>query len=84
MPAPHISILPERIASCCRRNHIQRLAFSGSALRENFRPESDVDVLVEFEPGHPVGFFGLARIEHQLSEIVGRKVVLRAAAELSP
>jgi hypothetical protein len=84
MPAPHISVDTERIADFCRRNHIQRLAFFGSVLRDDFRPDSDVDVLVEFEPDHPIGFFGLARLEHELSEILGRKVDLRTPAELSP
>ena len=46
-----IEVPSERIAEFCRRNHIRRLAFFGSVLRDDFRPESDVDVLVEFEPG---------------------------------
>lgn len=68
----------------CRRNHIRRLAVFGSALREDFRPDSDVDVLVEFDPMHIPGFLQLARIERELSAFFGgRKVDLRTAEELS-
>ena len=63
----------DRIAEFCRRNRIRRLALYGSVLRDDFRPESDVDVLVEFEPGARVGlaFFGM---EDELSNILGRRV----------
>ena len=73
----------EKIAGFCRRNHIRRLAFFGSVLRADFRPESDVDVLVEFEPGHPVGLIRLAGMERELSEILGRQADMRTAADLS-
>jgi uncharacterized protein len=71
------------IAEFCRRHHIRRLALFGSVLRDDFRPDSDVDVLVEFEPGYPVGFIRLAGIEIELSKLIGRKVDLRTPAELS-
>ncbi len=68
----------------CRRNRIRKLAFFGSVLRPDFGPESDVDVLVEFEPGAQVGFFGLYDLEQELSRILGgRKVDLRTAEDLS-
>lgn len=68
----------------CRRNHIRRLAVFGSALREDFRPDSDVDVLVEFDPMHTPGFLQLARMERELSPFFGgRKVDLRTAEDLS-
>jgi len=72
----------EKIAEFCRRNHIRRLAFFGSALRDDFRPESDVDVLVEFEPGARIGlrFFAM---ERELSGMLGRKVDLNTAGFLS-
>ena len=72
----------KRIAEFCHRNHVRRLAFFGSVLRDDFRPDSDVDVLVEFEPGHVPGlaFYGM---EIELSEILGRKVDLRTPADLS-
>ena len=62
---------------------MRRLAFFGSVLREDFRPDSDVDVLVEFEEGHPVGLIRMAEIELELSALLGRKVDLRTPAELS-
>jgi hypothetical protein len=77
-----ISIDREKIAEFCRRHHIHRLAFFGSVLRDDFGPESDVDVLVEFEAGHIPGlaFIGM---EAELSAIVGRKVDLVTPAFLS-
>ena len=71
------------IEEFCRRNHFRRLAVFGSVLREDFGPDSDVDVLVEFEPGHVPGlaFFAMQR---ELSEILGRKVDLNTAGDLSP
>jgi len=70
------------IAEFCRRHHIRRLAFFGSVLRGDFTPASDVDVLVEFEPGHVPGlaFFGM---EQELSSILGRKVDLNTPGFLS-
>jgi len=74
----------DRIAEFCRENHIRWLAFYGSALREDFGPESDVDVLVEFEPGHVPGLIRLAGLELELSQIFGgRKVDLRTPEDLS-
>ncbi len=78
-----INLPPEKIAEFCRRNHIRKLSLFGSVLREDFGPESDVDVLVEFEPGQVVGFFSLAQMEIELSKAIGRKVDLRTPAELS-
>jgi predicted nucleotidyltransferase len=70
-----IELPMEKIAAFCQRHYIRRLAIFGSALREDFRPESDVDVLVEFESGHTPGlsFFSM---ESELSELLGRKVDL--------
>lgn len=74
----------ERLALFCRRHHIRRLALFGSALRREFGPESDVDVLVEFEPEHVPGLLGIARLERELSAIFGgRKVDLRTPEDLS-
>ena len=58
----------------CRRRHIKRLALFGSVLRADFRPESDVDVLVEFEPGRTVGLLSMAGLELELSGLLGRPV----------
>jgi len=71
------------IAEFCRRNHIRRLALFGSVLRDDFRPESDVDALVEFESGHVPGL-AFFRMQRELSEMLGRTVDLNTAAELSP
>jgi len=77
-----IEIPKEKLAEFCRRNRIRRLAFFGSVLRDDFTPESDVDVLVEFEPGTRVGlrFFSM---ERELSEILGHKVDLNTPGFLS-
>jgi hypothetical protein len=72
-----------QLAEFCRRNHIRRLALFGSVLREDFGPESDVDVLVEFEPGAKVGLLRMAALESEFSRIIGRKADLRTPADLS-
>jgi predicted nucleotidyltransferase len=66
-----IAISPDQLAEFCRRHHILRLSFFGSALREDFSPESDVDVLVEFEPGYVPGFIRLFEIEQEFSGLIG-------------
>jgi predicted nucleotidyltransferase len=73
----------EHIAAYCRQHHIRRLALFGSVLRPDFHPDSDVDVLVEFEPGHVPGLLGMARMERELSGIFGRKVDLHTPEDLS-
>ena len=72
----------DKITDFCRRNHIRQLSLFGSVLRDDFGPDSDIDVLVEFEPGHYPGlaFFGM---ESELSEIFGRKVELHTPNFLS-
>ncbi|MGQ0600111.1 MAG: nucleotidyltransferase family protein [Anaerolineales bacterium] len=65
------------LANFCRQHHVRRLAFFGSVLREDFRPDSDVDVLVEFEPGYTPGFFALDAMQAELSGLLdGRRVDL--------
>jgi uncharacterized protein len=71
------------VAELCRRHKISRLSVFGSVLRGDDRPESDVDLLVEFEPGARVGLIGLASIQLELSELLGRTVDLRTPGELS-
>lgn len=79
-----ITLDREKIAVFCRQHHVQRLALFGSALREDFGPGSDIDVLVEFEPGHTPGLLGIARLERELSATLGgRKVDLRTPEDLS-
>jgi hypothetical protein len=65
-----IDVPKAKIADFCRKHHIRKLALFGSVLREDFRPDSDVDVLVEFEPGQVVGL-RLIRIEEELSQLLG-------------
>jgi len=78
-----IDIPKKEIEIFCRKHHIRKLSIFGSALRDDFTPESDVDVLVEFEPGQVVGFFRLSGIELELSHLMRRTVDLRTPAELS-
>jgi predicted nucleotidyltransferase len=77
-----MEIAADRIAELCRRHRIRRLALFGSVLCQDFRPDSDIDVLVEFEPGATPGFafFG---IQEELSEMLGRKVDLNTPGFLS-
>jgi len=79
-----ITVDRRSLAEFCRKHHIRRLALFGSALRDDFGPESDVDVLVEFESSHTPGLFGIARLERELSALFGgRKVNLRTPEDLS-
>jgi predicted nucleotidyltransferase len=86
MTAARIDIPYERIAAFCRKWKITELALFGSVLREDFRPDSDVDVLVTFAPDHRWTFFDLVHMEEELSAILGRRVDLveREAIERSP
>ena len=77
-----IEVPRERLADFCRRHHIRRLAFFGSVLRDDFTPESDVDVLVEFAPGKVPGF-AFVSLQEELSALLGRRVDLRTPNELS-
>ena len=78
-----IQLDQERVAEFCQRNHIVRLSLFGSVLREDFGPDSDVDVLVEFAPGSVVTLLDMVRMEDELAEIVERKVDLRTPEDLS-
>jgi uncharacterized protein len=77
-----IAVPKEKIAEFCRRHHIRKLALFGSVLRDDFRPDSDVDVLVEFEPGKTPGLAFFA-MQDELSELLGRPVDLNTPAWLS-
>jgi uncharacterized protein len=70
MVAPAIDIPKQALAEFCRRHGIRRLSLFGSVLRDDFRPDSDVDVLVEFQPGTIVGW-GIINIEDELSQLLG-------------
>jgi predicted nucleotidyltransferase len=83
MGSARIAVPKDKVSNFCRRHHIRKLALFGSVLRDDFRSDSDIDVLVEFEPGCTPGlaFFGM---EIELSEMLGRKVDLNTAGFLSP
>jgi len=83
-PTKRIAASPEVIAEFCRRHRIRRLSLFGSILRKDFGPASDVDVLVEFEPGGVPGFFELVGMKEELSGILGREVDLKTPNALSP
>lgn len=79
-----IFIPKEKITEFCRERGIRKLSIFGSALRNDFSPESDIDILVEFEPDRIPGLLGMARMERELSEFFqGRKVDLRTPEDLS-
>jgi len=71
------------IESFCRQNHIRKLALFGSALSDELNPDSDIDLLVEFEEDHIPGLITLAGMEIELSDKIGRKVDLRTPRDLS-
>ena len=78
-----VSIPKDQIAAFCEGHGIKRLSIFGSALRPDFGPDSDIDVLVEFEPGRIPGLFGFAGMELELTRMLGRKVDLRTPEDLS-
>lgn len=78
-----LDIDQHKLTAFCEKNHIRKLSIFGSALRDDFTDESDVDVLVEFDPDHVPGYFGLGDMEEELSALIGRKVDLRTPGDLS-
>jgi uncharacterized protein len=78
-----INVPQTELDEFCRRNHVTRLAFFGSVLRDDFRPDSDVDVLVWFDPDERIGYPQIIEMEAELSRMFGRKVDLRTPEELS-
>ena len=80
----NITVPKARVAAFCEQHHIRALYLFGSVIREDFRPDNDIDVLVEFEPGHIPGYFSIFDMEQELSPIFGgRKIDLRTPKELS-
>ena len=80
---PSLNIPLDTLTDFCRRHHIRRLSLFGSQLKGTTRPDSDIDLLVEFDPAHIPGLLGIASMEIELSALVGRKVDLRTARDLS-
>jgi predicted nucleotidyltransferase len=81
--ATALDIDRDALAEFCRANGIRRLSLFGSVLHGTNRPDSDLDLLVEFEPDSPLGLLGLAQLEIDLSDMLGVSVDLRTPAELS-
>jgi predicted nucleotidyltransferase len=79
-----IAIPHDDLAAFCRRHHIRRLSLFGSVLRDDFGPESDVDVLVEFEPDAHITYFDLVDIQDALVDLLGRQIDIGTPASLSP
>ncbi|GMV57745.1 MAG: nucleotidyltransferase family protein [Burkholderiaceae bacterium] len=79
-----LPIEPALLAALCRRHGIRKLSLFGSTLKGTARPDSDIDLLVEFEPGRTPGLIGISAIEIELGRALGRKVDLRTAQDLSP
>jgi hypothetical protein len=81
---PHLAIAEEQLARFCQKRHIRRLSLFGSTLAGTARPDSDIDLLVEFEPDREPGLLGLAAMEAELADMLGgRKVDLRTPQDLS-
>ena len=81
--ANRLPVDDQTLADFCNRHRIRRLSLFGSVLRDDFRPGSDIDVLVEFEPGARVGYITFAGIQIELSELLGREVDLHTPNGLS-
>ncbi len=84
MARPKIDIPQQPIINFCRRYRVRRLALFGSVLRDDFRPDSDIDVLVDFEPDAQIGFMTLNRMQRELSELLQRPVEIVPQEGLKP
>jgi len=79
----HFSIPKEKIASFCKKHHIEKMSLFGSVLTSDFKPTSDVDFLVVFDSDNHPGLFKIVDMEEELSQIIGRHADLRTAGDLS-
>jgi predicted nucleotidyltransferase len=79
-----LNISKEKLADLCNRHRVQELLLFGSALTDRFRDESDIDLLVTFRPDARVGFLALARVQHELEDLLGRQVDLVPKGGLKP
>ena len=84
MSQVEIDVAKDGVADFCQRHHIRRLALFGSVLRKDFRAESDVDVLVEFEPDARIGLITLAGMEIELGRLIGQRVEIHPINGLNP
>jgi predicted nucleotidyltransferase len=83
MPFEISETAQKKLLEVCRRYYVRKLSIFGSTLHGDAREDSDIDILIEFLPGHAIGLFAFAGIERELSAILGRKVDLRTAEDLS-
>jgi predicted nucleotidyltransferase len=81
--AMNVAIPYQQLRAFCERHHIRKLALFGSVLRRDFRPDSDVDVLVEFEPEYVPGFFRFVEMQDELGDLFARRVDLNTPLSLS-
>lgn len=79
-----VQLRADQLADVCRRHHVQELAVFGSVARGEARPDSDIDVLVEFEPSARIGFIALSQLAHELEEVLGRRVDVVTKRGLHP
>ena len=84
MAEPRVTVQTAAIAEFCRRHRIRHLGLFGSVLRDDFRPDSDVDMLVEFEAEVQIGLFALVDIQDELAVLLGRPVDLVLREGLKP
>jgi predicted nucleotidyltransferase len=84
IPTAHIDLPLDKIREICRRHYVRELSIFGSALREDFRPDCDIDLLVEFEPDARIGFIELGRLEQDLEDLLGRKIDLGTKRSVRP
>jgi uncharacterized protein len=84
MPVMELSVPNDALAALCQRYGVRELSIFGSAIREDFRADSDIDLLVQFDPSATVGFLALAALQRELSELLGRKVDLVPKDGLKP
>jgi len=83
MKPERVNLTKEQITEFCQKYHIKKFAFFGSVLRDSFRPDSDVDILVDFDYSVPIGLMEIAGIEIELSKMIGREVDLSTPDDLS-
>jgi hypothetical protein len=83
MKPGRVSLTEEQIAEFCQKNHIKKFAFFGSILRDDFRSDSDIDILIDLDYNYKTGLMKMARMERELSETIGRQVDLRTPEDLS-
>jgi hypothetical protein len=83
MKPERVNLTEEQIAEFCQKNHIKKFAFFGSILRDDFRSDSDIDILIDLDYNYKTGLMKMARMERELSETIGRQVDLRTPEDLS-